>query len=252
MDMELDTRGDSREQPAAGMASATAKNTEEWTRFLSQCIAKRLDPDRFASFVTILASRHPVPAPVLADIFLRPHHANHESLDPRVPRYLQILSEKQLIDTPAVLRALYKYSTSQTQAEAAGEANVVDVDDKRTLRPALRWKSSYGSEETIFYRLTKAVGMGLGIRTAGEALEVCKIMAKWMNLFTSASAAFAQDVMGQLHSTQSRDDMEASRAAFVMFLLSICENPVVLEALRRSFAKGEFYRCQRFSTTCSY
>jgi mediator of RNA polymerase II transcription subunit 5 len=63
-------------------------------------------------------------------------------------------------------------------------------------------------------------------------------MAKWMALFTSASAAFAQDVMGQLQSTQVRDEMEASRAAFVMLLLSVCENQTVLSALSRPYAKG--------------
>ena len=223
------------------------QSIEQWDKFLAQCISTRLDPEPFESFVTVLNSKHPLPPTAIADVFLRPQPSNHESLDPRIPRYIQVLSHRRLIDTPSILKAMYKYSTSHTQAQRAGHppleaeishARSSDADGAGARQATLRWASSYASEEVIFYRLTKAVGLGTGIKSASDALDVCKVIARWMSLFTSASAAFAQDVMGQLQSTQSRDEMEAARAAFVMLLLSVCENQTVLNAMSRPFARG--------------
>lgn len=211
-----------------------SQSREEWTRFLDRCRASRLDSDTFDSYVSLLHSKHPLPPSIIADVCLKPYPSNHETLDPRIPRYIQVLSSRKLIDTPSVLKALYKYSTSHMQAQSTGNLAPEDQDGQ----PPLRWGSSYAAEEVIFYRLTKAVATGHGIKNAGDALEVCKLMAKWMTLFTLASAAFAQDVMGQLQSSQSRDEMEAARAAFVMLLLGICENQTVLSTLSRPLAKS--------------
>ncbi|KAL7625778.1 mediator complex subunit [Parahypoxylon ruwenzoriense] len=212
-----------------------AQSQEEWSKFLTRCLSSRLDPDTFDTYVALLYSKYPLPPEVIADICLKPQPTNHESLDPRIPRYIQILSQRKLIDTPSILKALYKYSTSHAQAQKTASGNV--PPDNSEDKVPLRWGSSYAAEEVIFYRITKAVGLGTGIKGGSDALEICKLMAKWMTLFTSASAAFAQDVMGQLQSPQSRDEMEAARAAFVMLLLGICENQTVLNALSRPFAK---------------
>ncbi|KAI0122965.1 mediator complex subunit Med5 [Xylariales sp. AK1849] len=232
MEMDLDVEmGNGLE--SAGLARDHKQAVDEWTKFLALCISKRLEPDTFGSFVSVLNSKHPLPPSVVADICLKPHPTNYESLDPRVPRYIHVLTEQRLVDTASIIRALYKYSTSHSQIQAASHATI----DDSLSHASLRWKGSYGQEEAIFYRLTKAVGLGTGIRSASDAIAVCKIMAKWMTLFTSAAAAFAQDVMVQLHNTQSRDDMETSRAAFVMLLLGICENQLVFKALGSPFAK---------------
>ncbi|OTB06195.1 hypothetical protein M426DRAFT_319265 [Hypoxylon sp. CI-4A] len=211
------------------------ESIEEWARFLDKCISSRLDPEKFESFVPIMYSKHPLPASIIADVFLKPQPMNHESLDPRIPRYIQVLTSQSFINTPSILKALYKYSTSHEQARKAGNLPHEDAEDTAQLR----WGSSYAAEEVIFYRITKAVAMGIGIRAATDALEVCRLMARWMTLFTSASTAFAHEAMGnlQLHNPQPKDEMEAARAAFVMLLLGICENSIVLNALSRPYAK---------------
>lgn len=236
METNIDARAsDGLEQ--AGRARDRQQAVGEWERFLAQCILKRLDPEPFDTYVSVLHSKHPLPPPTVADIFLKPQPANRESLDPRVPRYVHILSEKKLVDTPSILGALYTHSTSHTQAQTVGHADA----DVAQASPDTRWRSSYGQEETVFYRLTKTVALGTGIKSSRDAIAVCKIVAKWMALFTSAAAAFAQDIMGQLHSAQSKEDMETSRAAFVMLLLGVCENQTVLRALSNPSAKGEFW-----------
>ncbi|KAI1503562.1 mediator complex subunit Med5 [Biscogniauxia marginata] len=227
--MEIDVDMDSANPPARDHAHSR----EQWAKYIAQCISSRLDPNTFDSYVVLLSSKHPLPPAVVADVCLRPQPSNHESLDPRVPRYLHVLSNRKLIDTPSVLRALYRYSTSHTQAQNGANSSLEATQDKLPLR----WGNSYTAEEVIFYRLSKAVRLGTGIRNASDAIEVCKLSARWMVLFTSAAAAFAQDVMGQLQSPQARDEMEAARAAFVMLLLGICENQIVLNALSRPFAK---------------
>ncbi|KAI0023544.1 mediator complex subunit Med5 [Xylariomycetidae sp. FL0641] len=212
------------------------QSREQWSKFIQQCLTTRLETEKFDSFVALLASKHPLPPAIVADVCLRPQPSNHETLDPRIPRYLHILYDRQLVDISSVLRALYRYSTAHTQAQKAGHA---PPDDTARDGEQSRWASSYSAEEVIFYRLSKKVRMP-GIKNAGEAIEVCKLTAKWMHLFTSVAAAYAQDVMGQLQSNSSRDvieEMEAARAAFVMLLLGVCESPTVLNTLSRPFAK---------------
>jgi len=206
----------------------------QWQAFLSKCLATRLDPATFEDFIPVHSSKHPLPPAVIADLFLRPQPRSRDYLDPRIPRYVQVLVQLGLVDTSSVLKALYKYSTSHTQSEGAtGRASQGDGDN------TVRWGSSYGHEEAFFYRMSKAVVQGTGIKTAREGLEIAKVMAGWMSLFTAASASFAAaDVMGQLHTSQSQTEMESARAAFVMLLLNVCESPLVLQVLATPPAKG--------------
>ncbi|GAP89110.1 putative mediator of RNA polymerase II transcription subunit 5 [Rosellinia necatrix] len=211
-----------------GDGDATSSRSH-WARYLSQCLSSRLDTEQFDSHVPVLYNKHPLPSVAIADIFLRPQPSNHESLDPRISRYLEVLTQRNLVDTPSILNGLYKYSTSQIYLPPAG------VDGPGQAPP--RWASSYTPEEVLFYRLSKAVRLGSGIKNAGEALAICVLMARWMTMFTTASAAFAQDaIIGQLQNS-SRDEMEAARAAFVMLLLSVCENHLALRGLSRPTAK---------------
>ncbi|KAK8047744.1 Mediator of RNA polymerase II transcription subunit 5 [Apiospora saccharicola] len=237
MDLELPFEGTPKAPNNGEQGRNPNQAMDVWAKFLDQCLTQRIDEDVFASKVSVLSARNPIPPSAVADILLRPQPANRESLDPRVPRYMHVLIERKLIDTPSLLNALYKYSTSHNQAEAVAGQHLSAASLAEHAPAGMRWKSSYGQEETIFYRLTKANGMGTCVRSARESLEVCKAIAKWMVLFTSAAAAFSQEMMGHLHLAESRDDMETSRAAFVMLLLGVCENQVVLKALSQPFAQ---------------
>jgi len=214
------------ETQAAGQAGSRS----QWAEYMSKCLLSRLSVEEFSDSAPAFYRKHPLPPAVLADICLRPQPSNHESLDPRIPRYLQVLTQHGLVDTQSILYALYKYSTSHSYMPPAG----TEAQDQ----PASRWANSYTPEENMFYRLSKAVRLGKAIKSTGEALGICGLMAKWMTLFTTAAAAFAQDVMGQLQNNQSRDEMEATRAAFVMFLLAVCEDEKVLLGLSRPAAKS--------------
>ncbi|GJC88183.1 mediator of RNA polymerase II transcription subunit 5 [Colletotrichum liriopes] len=208
---------------------------EQWSEFIARSLAHRIDPDKFESYIPFLQVKHPLPPVAVADLFLRPQPHNHESLDPRVPRYLQVLSDLNYIDTPSILKALYRYSTSRAHSRDA--AQPVNGETQRPNVP--RWGSSYAAEEVMFYRLTKSVAQGTAIQNTGTGLEIANIMAKWIALFTDAATAFTVDVMGQLHNSQVREEMESARAAFVALLLGVCENQVVLKALSKPEAQGK-------------
>lgn len=223
-----DSPDDIRDGDATGSRS-------QWAKYLAQSLNSRLDPDEFDAHVPFLYNKHPLPPVAIADICLRPQPSNHESLDPRISRYLEVLIQRKLVDTPSILNGLYKYSTSQMYLRPAG----ADDQAQHQHQALLRWASSYTPEEVLFYRLSKVLRIGGGINNTSEALAICLLMARWMTMFTTASAAFAQDVMvtGRLQNT-SREEMEAARAAFVMLLLSVCENQHVLRGLSRPAAKA--------------
>ncbi|RYC61127.1 hypothetical protein CHU98_g5102 [Xylaria longipes] len=229
MDVE---HGTATSYPNRDQDGNSTSSRGQWTQYLSKCLNSRVDPEEFDAHVPLLYRKHPLPPIVIADVCLRPQPFNHESLDPRISRYLQVLTQRQIVDTPSILNGLYKYSTSQMYLHTPGADDQAQDQDQLPLR----WASSYTPEEILFYRLSKAVRLGNGIRNTGEALGTCVHMARWMTMFTTASAAFAQDVMAQLQNT-SREEMEAARAAFVMLLLSVCENHLVLRGLSRPAAK---------------
>ncbi|KAF4977806.1 hypothetical protein FZEAL_5713 [Fusarium zealandicum] len=203
-----------------------------WVQFVARCISQRLETDRFEAFVRVVYDQHPLPPAIVADFFLRPQPSNDDSLDPRIPQYLQVLTQLGYIDTPSILRALFKYSSSHAQAQAQQPNN--GEEKKENAQPQSpkirRWKSSYWAEEVIFYSLTKSVVEGKAIPDSRTALDVVKIISKWMALFTAASTAFATDMLGQMHTSQVRDEMESARAALVALLLRLCENDVLVKA----------------------
>ncbi|CAM1508468.1 Fc.00g053160.m01.CDS01 [Cosmosporella sp. VM-42] len=221
------------ERNSAGGALRSA--LVHWSQFVSQCIAKRLETQRFEEFAQLLYSQHPLPPVVIADFFLRPQPTNHYNLDPRIPSYLQVLSRLRYIDTPSILKALYKYSSShaQSQSQTSNEEQNANAPARRLTR----WGNSYWAEEVFFYSLTKSVVEGRAIEDSKTALEVVKTISKWMTLFTTASTAFAADMLGQLQTSQIQNEMESARAAFVALLLRLCENPVLVKAVCKPAAK---------------
>lgn len=274
-----DGGGASRLSPPQQQARASYA---AWEKFFTKALEKRLDMDKFADWAPIMKERHTVGTIPLADLVLRPTRWNRWTLDPRVPYYLQTLLDLRMVDVPAVLAALYRYSSAHGFLSSAGqlakdqrengeaakeeghskgkqtvaggikiEAGAGGGEDQgnNTKREELvRWQSSFSSEEVIFYRLTKAVAQGAAIRNGKDAVEICAVMARWMELFTTAGAAFAahdEDVImgaaaagdSDSRSRQKRDEMDNARAAFVMLLLGVCENPIVLQALSKDFAK---------------
>lgn len=224
--------------PQASSAGALRESLAFWTEFVSRCIRERLDTQRFQTFVRLVHDEHPLPPAAVADLFLRPQPNNCYSLDPRVPPYLQVLSDLGYIDAPAILNALYRYSSSHNLVDshqpAAEHHDGGDKNDGKNT-PPVRWKSSYWVEEVMFFRLCKSVHEGQAVRDTHTALEVVKIVAKWLALFTQASSAFAADLLAQMHNLQL--EMESARAAFVPLLLRLTDNPWLLKVIGRNAAK---------------
>lgn len=255
--MDGPDRDDSKRPGAGALAHAVLF----WETFIDRCVRERLDTDRFQSFAREVQQKHRLPGPVIADICLRPAPNNSASLDPRIPPYLQILGALGYVDMASILKALYKYSSSHTLVESQDESGVPkdktngggDIDNRggdgkinrnnhgkeggKGDQKQVRWKNSYWAEDHIFYALTRWVVEGRAAKDTKAALELVKILSKWVALFTAASAAFATDLLGQVQTAQV--EMESSRAGLVAVLICLRDSPVLLQAISKPMAKGK-------------
>lgn len=215
-----------------------------WSDFVSKCISRRLDTDRFELYVPLVHVKYPLPASVVADVFLRTQPYNTSSLDPRVPPYVQVLFRLGYVDVPSVLNALYKYSSSQVQLRAQEHGGCEGGEETKDSagqpkKQAQPWINSYWAEEVMFYHAIKRVVEGSAFRDSHSVLEMLLVMSRWMQLFTAASNAFATDMLGQMQDSQARHEMEMSRAAFLPLLLRLPDQVDILKAVRKPYAKGE-------------
>lgn len=225
----------------------------QWQKFLDRAERLRLDPEVFETYVPILASRHRLHPLLAADLLLRPSKRHYHVMDPRVPQYLQVLLKLRIVDSPTVLRVMYRYSTSQTyvpqiQAQprahggggkGRGKGRVAarhQQQQDQQQKEVRRWGNSYAYEELLFWGLAR--GLSQGIRSTREASEILRIVARWMVLFTDVAAVFSGDAFGAMHSLETKEEMEGSRQAFTLLLLGVCENAVVLDTLGRPSLKG--------------
>ncbi|KAG5978763.1 hypothetical protein E4U55_005966 [Claviceps digitariae] len=221
-----------------------------WSKFVAKCILQRLEIKRFNEFIPLVHSQHPLPPILVAELFLRPQPDNDVSLDPRIPPYIQALSQHGYIDAPSILRALYKYSslhsqlgltaaqsgTQHSRVNKEGQTCANGANEKRPLRC---WRSSSWVEEVMFYHVIKTMVEGTAFRDTRAALQLCHVISKWMELFTLVSSSFAADVMGDPQQNhQLRDDLEVARAAFLPLLLRLVETPLLVKAIGKPFAKG--------------
>lgn len=244
----------------AGTATASpATALAEWSSYIAHARNKRLDPDQFAADVEARLSKHPLPPVLVADLLLRPTEFNDYALDPRMPRYLQVLQKQGRVDTAAVLTALYRYTSVHARVQQPQDGALSDGADgkekegggagagagkgkgkgKGKGQKVVRWRNSYPSDEILFWRLAQAVNQGSGIRTSDEAIAVARVLVKWMALFADAAAAFSRATFGgSMHGLQARDETEDSRNAFALLFLAFTENQTVLFTLSRPACKG--------------
>lgn len=216
-----------------------------WAGFLDKCLHERIDIDRFQRFVSLIQKEHRLPSRALADLLLRPSAHNNASLDMRIPLYLHALRDMGYIDIPSILEAMYKYSSNHTLVESqqAPPDKNGDQDSKTSAeaqskpQKLIRWKNSSWQEDWLFYTLMKWVVEGHAIKDHRTALDLIKILSKWIALFTAASGAFAADFLGGVQNAQV--EMESSRAGLVAVLLCIREHQVLLEAISKPAAKCE-------------
>lgn len=219
-------------------------NLAFWADFTKRCIIHRLDVQTFESYVRIVHDEHPLPPAAVADLFLRPAEDNDYSLDPRVPPYVQVLSDLGLIDAPALLNALYRYSSLHNLLDGQnGDDGIANSDSNGNAdskpngkKSPLRWKSSYWVEEVMFYRVCRSVHEGRAVRDPGTALEVIKIVSKWLSLFTQAAAVSTKDSMVQSHNLWM--EIESSKGGFVPMLLNLTNNPALLNVIAKPIARN--------------
>lgn len=211
---------------------------QAWEAFLLHSLATRLDPETFTSYLDILTSEHPLHPLYISEIFLRPSDYNRSSLDPRVPRYVEILLLRDLISIPHILRALRKYSAHQGRekdtnaVESAPEDGAVKSKDNGAKDVGLRarWSSSAASEEAIFYRLAKRIHGGHGPDSRREALDILRAVNSWMD----AAISTQQQANSILNiSVTDTHESNAQAIALAALVVAVVENDQVQQALKK-------------------
>lgn len=213
----------------------------QWVQFFHRCQSSRLDVDIFSSYAKLLSSRISLPPNRIADVFLRPTEHNSISPDPRVTLYIQALQELNLINVPAVLRALLKYSTFQPPRHSDGA-------NEGGMR-LMKWENSYVSEEVILYSVARSVSSGATPKDAHEAVEIFKYLAGWMSVLLAVNAADdILQVMGSV-GTQTVENL-AVKTALGTVLVALADNPIATSALQKSCPKGTKADCPFQSLSC--
>ncbi|KAH8679535.1 mediator complex, subunit Med5 [Tricladium varicosporioides] len=211
-----------------------------WQTFLTRSLATRLDPEPFESYVRILSSKYPLPPSQISNLFLRPTASNAVSLDPRIPRYVQILLSLGLVTVPSLLRGLLRFSTAGATTPDVGiskEGDHTENGPNGKKHEEKRWANSYAAEEMLFYRVAKQISSGTAPANAQEAAELILVSMKWMN--TVLAASNAAHGMLELGGNTNAEELNAQVMALGTLVVAVVENALVQTALQKgSVPKG--------------
>src|SRR4029077_15447439 len=84
---------------------------EQWRRLLHQCLAHRIDSNRFKNLANLLFRRCPLPEGALLDVVFECRTAANIQWDPLVPSYIHSLCELGKAKISGVLNVLLKHSS---------------------------------------------------------------------------------------------------------------------------------------------
>jgi mediator of RNA polymerase II transcription subunit 5 len=205
----------------------------QWTLFLSHSLATRLDASTFKSYTELLSTKHPLLPLQITELFLAPTENNHARLDPRIPRYLQVLLELGLVNVPSILTSLRKYSTFGTQTEENSKA--AGNEKSKDGQQLKRWTISYAMDEILLYKLTKYVSSGTSPKDATEAAHLLLVSLQWMKLVTTA-----QHGGNQILNLASKHlvEMNATTMALGTLIVAVIENAQVIKIIGKDTPKG--------------
>jgi mediator of RNA polymerase II transcription subunit 5 len=169
------------------------------------------------------------------------------------------LLDLRLIDIPAILRALYKYSSAHTRArphesdqlEGNGEKEAAaGVDGKKKnkgkdeqgkqqpQKKILRWRNSYPAEVAVLVRLAPVLAKGTVPLNPRHVVQMLKVLVSWMALLVEAAAAISREAFGALGMV--KDETERARGALARFMVVVAENQTVLATLAKPECKGMY------------
>ena len=129
---------------------------------------------------------------------------------------------------PTALRGLWKVSSFRDQLRGDAEAKEGENDGTGKAKTGRRWKSSYTTEETLFYRITKYISSGTSPRDIQEAVELIAVCIQWMETVVSASRVGHE--MLSLAPTHTAE-MSAQHMALGTLVIAAVENARVVHAL---------------------
>ncbi|RKF60016.1 Mediator of RNA polymerase II transcription subunit 5 [Erysiphe neolycopersici] len=204
-----------------------------WRTFLERCLASRLETDRFSKYVILLYQRSPLLSSQICSIFLSPILQNNYCIDPKSIRYIICLLGLGYVDIPNILNALWDYSTCRTIA-----TQISPEEEKNA------WVNSFTAEETIFYRLAKAISSGSVPRMTREAVDTVRACTQWMEGAILASRS--QHELPTLVPSQIAE-MNAQNMALGTLVVSIVESSIVQNTIAQGHLSAKLRKSLRES-----
>jgi mediator of RNA polymerase II transcription subunit 5 len=149
-----------------------------------------------------------------------------------------------LVNIPAVLRALRKYSTFGTvldaqdaegQSKGAISGGGEDGRQKHEERKKM-WTNSYAAEEALFYQAAKHITSGRAPKDIQETIDLILVSVKWMDLV--AVAGNKANEMLNLGNSRAQE-MSVTTTALGALMVAVFDNARVVQALsKKSCPKG--------------
>lgn len=200
-----------------------------WSTFLSISLAKQLEPEDFSNLVQIQHGKQPISASQLCDLFLRPTEFNDFSLNVRVRLWLPGLQTLGLINVPAVLRAMKKYSTFGNQAGDSDRKNgaVEGVEGAKSKPKWNRWTDSYYSDEVLFYSMAKYITSGRTPENTQLAVGLLLVCIQWMELVYNSR----QVVSDMLIPNNKQASIANAATALAALMVGVVDNANIRKVL---------------------
>ena len=203
---------------------------KKWTQFLDGCLAYRVEVDLFAAAVAQLHAESPIPGQKLAFLLLRPHDAGSIAVDPRVLQYFERLLADKKIDASDVLASTFHFSKDRLPKTS---------DPQASKNP--RCNNPPELEEIVFHRLQAAFGAGKRPGNNVEGIRTLIIVTRWMQaLVTSHTSDTMIQAMAGIQHQPPQQSINV-REGLAMLVVSIIENPRMLQILNHPKGKGRLH-----------
>ncbi|PHH55949.1 Mediator of RNA polymerase II transcription subunit 5 [Ceratocystis fimbriata CBS 114723] len=212
----------------------------KWKHFLVHMMREGASESTFENISRFLWKDYYIAPDPLAVLILTPR-LDHYALNPRMQMYLYLALKEGYVDVPSILAALLRFTT----LSEIGQSPDTDIGSC--------WKSSYATDEAIFWQLAKCMSQPLDSPTGptrrpefaiDTLLHIVKRLAAWANLFIRVYGVLTNDVLGQVVDVNTRMEIDATHNAFVTLLLRTCEHPGIVRALAKPYA----IKCRKIIT----
>ncbi|KAF2759673.1 Med5-domain-containing protein [Pseudovirgaria hyperparasitica] len=200
--------------------------SEVWARFVNNCLAMRVRPERFDALSQKLIVNSPIEGRFLANIVLRPQTPGYELMDPLVLGYLEKALSRDLIDAGDILLSLFRWSKDRPY----------NNDEDKNSAEAHR-RNPPRLDELVLHHLARVFADSQRPKSPPEARRTLILVTKWMVAMVDLHH---KDSMLQAMNGAEHTHRIVARDALGQLAIALLSNARVVGIMNnRIFRKGE-------------